>query len=118
MVRMNSSGAIYVVDFQFSISDNDNNYHLCEVQPSLINEEAPLNDFDQTLVVNGLTNGTQLTMRSGSVAPKNHVRLKVFRIIDRIFKPPEASKNMRFFIGPMYSAESIHPINLILILFF
>jgi len=38
-------------------------------------------------------NGAQLTMRPGSVAPKNHVRLKIFRIIDKTYKPNEASMN-------------------------
>jgi hypothetical protein len=59
----------------------------------LLNDGPPLNDFDQTLLVNGLTNGTQLTIRSGSVAPRNHVRLKVFRIINKYYKPNEASMN-------------------------
>ena len=73
--------------------DNDNEYHLCEVTPSLINESAPLNDFDQTLLVNGLTNGAQLTMQPGSVPPKNHVRLKVFRIFNKYYQQAEASMN-------------------------
>ncbi|CAF4230033.1 unnamed protein product, partial [Rotaria sp. Silwood2] len=77
----------------FLLLDNDNEYHLCEVKTSLINDGPPLNDFDQTLLVNGLTNGAQLIMQSGSVAPRNHVRLKVFRIINKYYKPNEASTN-------------------------
>ncbi len=69
----------------------DNEYHLCEVKTSLINDGPPLNDFDQTLLVNGLTNGVQLAIRSGSVAPRNHVRLRVFTIIHKYYKPNEAS---------------------------
>ena len=76
--------------------DTDNEHHLCEVQASLINDGPPLNDFEQSLAINGLTNGAQLTMRAGSVAPKNHVRLKVFRIIEKTHKPAEASMNSVF----------------------
>jgi hypothetical protein len=75
----------------------DDEYHLCELKSSLINDGPPLNDFDQNLLVNGLTNGIQLTIRCGSVAPRNHVRLKVFRIINKYCKPHEASMNQRSF---------------------
>ncbi|CAF4863359.1 unnamed protein product, partial [Rotaria sp. Silwood1] len=75
---------------ELHMDNNDNEYHLCEVTTSLINDGPPLNDFDQTLLVNGLTNGAQLIMQSGSVAPRNHVRLKVFRIINKYYKPNEA----------------------------
>ncbi|CAF4429572.1 unnamed protein product, partial [Rotaria magnacalcarata] len=68
----------------------DNEYHLCEVKPTLIDDGIPLNDFDQTLTANELTNGAQLTMRPGSVAKKNHVRLKISRIIDKNYQPNEA----------------------------
>ena len=74
------------------VLDDDNDYHLCEVKSSLINDGPPLNDFDQNLVVNGLTNGIQLAMRPGSVAPRNHVRLKVSKIINKYHKPMETSK--------------------------
>lgn len=73
--------------------ENDDDYHLCEIKPALINDGPPLNDFDQSLVVNGLTNGAQLALKAGSVAPKNHVRLKIFRIIRKSYHPPEASKH-------------------------
>jgi hypothetical protein len=95
-----------VVDFNITLKDlwnliqqelhmdsSDNDYHLCEVKTSLINDGPPLNDFDQSLLVNGLTNGAQLTIRSGSVAPRNHVRLKIFKIINKYYKPSEASMN-------------------------
>ncbi|UJR23171.1 hypothetical protein I4U23_026191 [Adineta vaga] len=72
------------------MNDNENEYHLCEVKPSLIDDGPPLNDFDQNLVVNGLTNGIQLTIRSGSVAPRNHVRLRIYQIINKYYKPVEA----------------------------
>ncbi|CAF1489982.1 unnamed protein product [Rotaria sordida] len=75
---------------ELHMDSNDNEYHLCEVKTSLINDGPPLNDFDQTLLVNGLTNGAQLIMQSGSVAPRNHVRLKVFKIINKYYKPNEA----------------------------
>ncbi|CAF1103468.1 unnamed protein product [Rotaria sp. Silwood1] len=75
---------------ELHMDNNDNEYHLCEVTTSLINDGPPLNDFDQPLLVNGLTNGAQLIMQSGSVAPRNHVRLKVFRIINKYYKPNEA----------------------------
>lgn len=81
---------------ELRMNDNDNEYHLCEVQSALINDGPPLNDFDQTLSANGLTNGAQLTMKSGSVAPKNHVRLKIYRIINRIYEPPQASTKKLF----------------------
>jgi hypothetical protein len=78
------------------MNDNDDEYHLCEVQSALINDGPPLNDFDQTLRTNGLTNGAQLTMKSGSVASKNHVRLKIFRIINKIYEPTQASRRKIF----------------------
>ncbi len=56
-----------------------------------------MNDFDQTLLANGLTNGAQLTMKSGSVAPRNHVRLKIFKIINKYYKPNEASMKEFYF---------------------
>ncbi len=76
--------------------DHDNDYHLCEVKSSSTNDESPLNDFDQTLSANRLTNGAQLTMRPGSVAPKNHVRLKALRIMNKTYSIPEASKWLIF----------------------
>ncbi|CAF2073247.1 unnamed protein product [Rotaria magnacalcarata] len=75
---------------ELHMDNNDNEYHLCEVKPSLINDGPPLNDFDQTLLVNGLTNGVQLIMQPGSVAPRNHVRLKAYRITNKFYKPNEA----------------------------
>ncbi|CAF1340533.1 unnamed protein product [Rotaria magnacalcarata] len=75
---------------ELNMDDTDNEYHLCEVKPTLIDDGIPLNDFDQTLTANELTNGAQLTMRPGSVAKKNHVRLKISRIIDRNYQPNEA----------------------------
>ena len=81
---------IYLLDF-FCFIDNDDDYHLCEVKSSSVNDGPPLNDFDQTLSTNGLTNGAQLAMKPGSVAPKNHVRLKILRIIDKVYKPSGAS---------------------------
>ena len=89
--------------FLLILLDNDNEYHLCEVKPSLINDGPPLNDFDQTLLVNGLTNGVQLIMQSGSVAPRNHVRLKAFRITNKSYKPNEASKNE--FLSNIYNVS-------------
>lgn len=86
---MNQSNHLVFIDFV----DNDNEYHLCEVSTSLINEGSPLNDFDQTLTDNRLTNGAQLTIRPGSVAPKNHVRVRMTRIIEKTYHPPEASKS-------------------------
>lgn len=71
--------------------DDDNDYHLCEVKSGLDNDGPPLNDFDQTLRVNGLTNGAQLIMKTGSVATKNHVRLRILRIINKIYTPSQAS---------------------------
>ena len=81
---------------ELRMTDGDNDYHLCEVQSALIDDGPPLNDFDQTLLANRLTNGAQLTMKSGSVAPKNHVRLRILRIIERIYKPNQASKQNVF----------------------
>ena len=81
----------------FCFSDNDNDYHLCDVKSSLTNDGSPLNDFDQTLIANGLTNGAQVIMRPGSVASKNHVRLKVLRIIDKSYTPQEASNKLIVF---------------------
>ncbi|CAF4003627.1 unnamed protein product [Adineta steineri] len=75
---------------KLNMDENDNEYHLCEMKSTLINDGSPLNDFDQTLLVNGLTNGAQLTIRSGSIAPRNHIRLKVFKIINQYYKPNEA----------------------------
>ncbi|CAF1468966.1 unnamed protein product [Adineta ricciae] len=69
---------------------DDNEYHLREVVSSFEDDGTPLNDFHQTLTNNGLSNGAQLTMRPGSVPTKNHVRLKVFQIFDKIYKQPEA----------------------------
>ncbi|CAF1176605.1 unnamed protein product [Rotaria sordida] len=75
---------------ELNMDENDNEYHLCEVKPSLTDDESPLNDFDGTLHANELTNGAQLTMKRGSVARKNHVRLKISRITERIYTPNEA----------------------------
>jgi hypothetical protein len=86
-----------LIEFVFFVLVNDNEHHLCEVKASLLDDGSPLDDFDQILAVNGLTNGTQLTMRSGSVAPRNHVRLKVFKIINKSHKPNEASMNKSIF---------------------
>ena len=72
---------------------NDDEHHLCEVKASLINDGPPLNDFSETLLKNGLTNGTELAMRAGSVPPRNYVRLKVARIINKFHRPIEASTN-------------------------
>jgi hypothetical protein len=83
---------------ELCMNDNDDEYHLCEVQSALVDDGPPLNDFDQTLRTNGLTNGAQLTMKQGSVAPKNHVRLKIYRIINKIYEPPQASTKRRFFL--------------------
>jgi hypothetical protein len=55
-----------------------------------------LNDFDQTLLINGLTNGAQLAMRIGSIPPRNHIRLKIFQIINKFYRPNEASMNEDF----------------------
>lgn len=77
---------------ELKMNPNDNEYHLCEVKTSLINDGQPLNDFDQTLTINGLTNGAQLAIRSGSIPPRNHLRLKLFRIIHKFHTPAEASK--------------------------
>ncbi|CAF4595138.1 unnamed protein product, partial [Rotaria sp. Silwood2] len=82
-----------VIKQELNIDENDNEYHLCEVKPSLINDGPPLNDFDQTLAANDLTNGAQLTMRPGSVAKKNYVRLKISRIVDKTYESSEASMN-------------------------
>ena len=76
----------------FYLLENDNNHHLCEIKPSLLNDGPPLNDFNQTLTVNGLSNGVQLIMQSGSVPSRNHVRLRIFKIINKSYKPIKASK--------------------------
>lgn len=77
----------------FEFLGNDNEYHLCEVKASLVNDGTPLNDFNESLLINGLTNGTQLAVRAGSIAPRNHVRLRIFKIINKYYKPNEASKS-------------------------
>jgi hypothetical protein len=87
-----------LIKHELNMDNKNNDYHLCEVKTSLINDGSPLNDFDQTLLVNGLTNGAQLTIRSGSIAPRNHVRLKIFQIINKYYKPNEASMNKLNFI--------------------
>ena len=46
-------------------------------------------------------------MRAGSVAPKNHVRLKVFRIISKTYKPIEASTKDGFSIRPLTGDPTI-----------
>lgn len=63
------------------------------MKTSLINDGPPLNDFSETLLKNGLTNGTQLAIRAGSVPPRNYIRLKVARIINKFYRPIEASTN-------------------------
>jgi hypothetical protein len=90
---LTGGGDLHHVCDSMCVLEKDNDYHLCEMQSSLINDGTPLNDFDQTLLENKLTNGAQLTMRAGSVAPKNHVRLKIFRILDRTYQPVEASES-------------------------
>ncbi len=35
-------------------------------------------------------------MKSGSIAPKNHVRLRILRIIDKMYKPIQASMKLIF----------------------
>ncbi|UJR25754.1 hypothetical protein I4U23_007103 [Adineta vaga] len=80
----------FLIKQELKMDFTDNEYHLCEVTSSSENDEQPLNDFDQTLINNGLSNGTQLIMKSGSVASKNHVRLKIFRILGKIYEPSDA----------------------------
>jgi hypothetical protein len=46
--------------------------------------------------MNSLTNGAQLAMRIGSIPPRNHVRLKIFQIINKFYRPNEASMNENF----------------------
>ncbi|CAF1479776.1 unnamed protein product [Adineta steineri] len=65
------------------IAHSDNEHHLCEMKTPLINDGIPLNDFNLTLLVNGLKNGVELAIRSGSRTSRNHVRLKVFKIINQ-----------------------------------
>ena len=79
---------------ELRMNDDDNDYHLSEVQTTTNGEDADriLNDFDQTLARNQLYNGAQLTMKLGSVPTKNHVRLRIFRIIDKNYQPDHASK--------------------------
>ncbi|CAF3335448.1 unnamed protein product [Rotaria sp. Silwood1] len=79
-----------VIKQELNMDENDDEYHLCEVKSSSIDDGPPLNDFDQTLNTNDLTNGAQLTMKPGSVAKKNYVRLKISRILDKIYEPNEA----------------------------
>ncbi|CAF0972981.1 unnamed protein product [Adineta steineri] len=105
------------IKHELKMDYNDNEYHLCEVTSSLADDEQPLNDFDQTLSANSLTNGAQLTMRPGSVAPKNHVRLKIFRILDKIYEPMEAihidPKYNTIEFGEYFELPIISPFNVL-----
>ena len=90
---------------------DDNEYHLCEVVSSSEDDGAPLNDFHQTLTNNGLSNGAQLIMRPGSVPTKNHVRLKIFQILNKIYKQPEASRTTLIYFAYVKifdSSVSVH----------
>lgn len=84
---------------ELRMDDQDNDYHLSEVQSATTNDDAEriLNDFDQTLARNQLYNGTQLTIKIGSVSMKNHVRLRIRRITNKIYQPHQASKIDIFF---------------------
>ncbi len=89
----------FLIKQELRMNDDDNEYHLCEVKSALTDDGPPLNDFDQTLRTNGLTNGAQLTMKPGSVPSKNHVRLKIYRIINRIYEPTQASTKRKYFVN-------------------
>lgn len=86
---------------ELRMNDDDNDYHLCEIQSNTTTTDddgRPLNEFDETLMSNELSNGTQLTIKLGSVPSKNHVRLRIFRIIGKTFKPSQASMTKVFIL--------------------
>mgnify|MGYP001048325713 FL=1 len=68
-----------------------NDYHLCEVASTANDNEKLLDELDQNLKHNGLVNGSQIMIKEGTIPSKNHVRVRVLRIIDRIHEPTQAS---------------------------
>lgn len=78
---------------ELKISDND--HHLCEMKASGNQNETPLNEFEQTLRDNGLTNGSQLILKQGTIPSKNHLRLRILRITDKIYRPTAASRTIQ-----------------------